>query len=240
MRAMLLAAGRGERMRPLTDDTAKPLLSVGGHALIDYHLRALGQAGVAQVVVNLSWQAEKIRRHVGEGGRFGLEVHFSEEGPVPLETGGGIHRALPRLGPGAFLVVNADVWTDYPLAGLALPADSLAHLVLVPNPGHHPGGDFPLDRSGRIVAEGARLTYSGLGAFHPELFAGCEPGRFPLKPLLDRALAFGRLSGELWEGRWFDVGTPVRLAALDAALRRGDFAHPVLPASDQPSGGGSR
>ena len=240
MRAMLLAAGRGERMRPLTDDTAKPLLSVGGHALIDFHLHALARAGVSEVVVNLSWQAEKIRRHLGEGGRFGLEVHFSEEGPVPLETGGGIQRALPRLGPGAFLVVNGDVWTDFPLGRLTLPADALAHLVLVPNPAHHPDGDFPLAHSGRVVAEGARLTYSGLGVFHPELFTGCGPGRFPLKPLLDRALALGRLSGELWEGRWFDVGTPARLAELDEALRRGDFAHPALIAAAEASPGAPR
>jgi MurNAc alpha-1-phosphate uridylyltransferase len=237
MKAMLLAAGRGERMRPLTDDTAKPLLPVGGRALIDYHLHALVQAGVSRGVVNLSWQAEKIRRHVGEGDLPGLELQFSDEGPVPLETGGGIQRALPWLGPDAFLVVNGDVWTDYPASGLALPAGSLAHLVLVPNPAHHPRGDFALDRAGRIVGDGVRLTYSGLGAFHPDLFSGSEPGRFPLKPLLDRALALGRLSGEVWEGRWFDVGTPARLAALDEALRRGDFAHPALGAATGASRG---
>lgn len=229
MKAMLLAAGRGERMRPLTDHTAKPLLAAGGRALIDYHLFALQHAGVRSVVVNLSWQAAKLRARLGDGARFGLELRFSEEGPVPLETGGGIHRALPWLGPGAFLVVNADVWTDFPLGSLALPAGSLAHLVLVPNPGHHPGGDFALGEDGRIADAGTKLTYSGIGIFDPEFFAGCQAGRFPLKPLLDRAREGGRLSGEPWTGRWFDVGTPERLAALDGALRAGEFFHPAVP-----------
>jgi MurNAc alpha-1-phosphate uridylyltransferase len=230
MKAMLLAAGRGERMRPLTDHTAKPLLAAGGRALIDYHLFALQRAGVRSVVVNLSWQASKLRAHLGDGARFGFELHFSDEGPVPLETGGGIFRALPWLGPAAFLVVNADVWTDFPLGSLALPAGSLAHLVLVPNPGHHPGGDFALGEDGRITDTGRKLTYSGIGVFDPEFFAGCQDGRFPLKPLLDRAREAGRLSGESWTGRWFDVGTPARLAALDLALRAGEFLHPSVPA----------
>jgi MurNAc alpha-1-phosphate uridylyltransferase len=228
MKAMLLAAGRGERMRPLTDATAKPLLEAGGHALIDYHLHALRQAGVGEVVVNLSWQGERIRAHVGSGTRYGLVVAYSDEGPVAFETGGGIHRALSQLGPDPFLVVNGDIWTDYPLAALRLPAGSLAQLVLVANPPQHPAGDFALDAAGRVVAAGARLTYSGLGVFHPGLFDGCEAGRFPLKPLLDQALAGRRLSGEAWRGKWFDVGTPGRLAALDAALRAREFAHPAL------------
>jgi len=236
MKAMLLAAGRGERMRPLTDDTAKPLLAAGGHALIDYHLHALQRAGVESVVVNLSWQAARVRAHLGDATRFGFGLRFSEEGPVPLETGGGIHRALPWLAPGPFLVVNADVWTDFPLESLALPAGSLAHLVLVPNPEHHPGGDFALGGSGRIGDEGPKLTYSGLGLFEPGLFEGCRPGRFPLKPLLDRAREAGRLSGEVWAGRWFDVGTPARLEALDRALRAGDFFHPSLPATAREPG----
>jgi N-acetyl-alpha-D-muramate 1-phosphate uridylyltransferase len=236
MKAMLLAAGRGERMRPLTDHTAKPLLAAGGRALIDYHLFALQRAGVQSVVVNLSWQASKLRAHLGDGERFGFELHFSEEGPVPLETGGGIYRALPWLGPGAFLVVNADVWTDFPLRSLALPAGSLAHLVLVPNPAHHPGGDFALGGDGRIGDAGTRLTYSGIGVFDPEFFAGCQAGRFPLKPLLDRAREAGRLSGESWTGRWFDVGTPARLAALDLALRAGELVHPAVPAATRETG----
>jgi len=227
VKAMVLAAGRGERMRPLTDEMPKPLLRVGGRALLDYHLQALAGAGIREVVVNLSWQAETLRAHLGDGSRFGLELHLSEEGPVPLDTGGGIHRVLGQLGPGPFLVVNGDVWTDFPIGSLALPEGALAHLVLVPNPPQHPSGDFWLGPGGYIGATGERGTYSGLGVFAPELFAGCSPGRFPLKPLLDRAQAAGRLSGEFWRGHWHDVGTPERLAALDAALLAGDFAHPA-------------
>jgi len=239
MKAMLLAAGRGERMRPLTDDTPKPLLEAGGRALIDYHLYALRRAGVTAVVVNLSWHAGKLRTHLAAAARLGLELHFSDEGPVPLETGGGIHRALPWLGPDAFLVVNADVWSDFPLETLTLPAGSLAHLVLVPNPGHHPGGDFALRDDGIIGETGPRLTYSGMGVFHPALFEGCAAGRFPLKPLLDRARSAGRLSGQAWEGNWFDVGTPLRLEALDHALRAGELRHPAVPADgreERPAG----
>ena len=231
MKAMLLAAGRGERMRPLTDETPKPLLTAGGRPLIDYHLLALARAGIREVVVNLSWQAPKLRAHLGDGSRFGLAVHLSEEGPVPLETGGGIHHALDRLGPGPFLVVNGDVWTDFPLETLSLPAGMLAHLVLVPNPPQHPAGDFWLQPDGRIGDAGERGTYSGIAAFDPALFSGCSPGRFPLKPLLDRARQAGRLSGESWQGRWYDVGTPERLAALDEALRSGAFTHPAVGAS---------
>lgn len=238
MKAMILAAGRGERMRPLTDRTAKPLLRAGGHPLIDYHLHALRHAGVDAIVVNLSWQAARLREHLGDAARFGLRLTLSDEGPVPLETGGGICRALPWLGPGPFIVVNGDTWTDYPLRRLSLPAASLAHLVLVPNPDHHPCGDFALRPDGRIDDTGAMYTYSGLGAFHPDLFEGCDTGRFPLKPLLERAREAGRLSGELWTGRWFDVGTPARLAELDRALREGEFSHPVLAVGRDPSPAG--
>lgn len=230
MKAIVLAAGRGERMRPLTDATAKPLLRAGGHALIDYHLHALAAAGVREVVVNLSWQAAALRGHLGDGSRFGLALQFSDEGPVALEVGGGIHRALPWLGPGPFLVVNGDVWTDCPLAALSLPAGSKAHLVLVPNPDHHPRGDFALDAAGRVAGDGPRRTYAGVGLLVPQLFAGCAPGRFPLKPLLDRAAARGELTGEVYDGGWFDVGTPARLAVLDALLARGELSHPSLAA----------
>jgi MurNAc alpha-1-phosphate uridylyltransferase len=230
MKAMLLAAGRGERMRPLTDTLPKPLLVAGGHALIDYHLCALAAAGVSELTINLSWHGELIRRHVGGGARFGLAVRYSDEGPVALETGGGIERALPQLGPGAFLLVNADVWTDLPFESVRLPAGSLAHLVLVENPEHHPAGDYALDPAGKIVLEGARLTYAGIAAMHPELFRDCRPGRFPLKPLLDRALSAGRLTGTVWTGRWLDIGTPGRLAALDREVLGGGLRHPLLTA----------
>lgn len=230
MKAMLLAAGRGERMRPLTDEMPKPLLPVGGRPLIDYHLLALARAGFREGVVNLSWQAARLRAHLGDGSRFGLALHLSEEGPVPLETGGGIHHALDWLGSGPFVVVNGDIWTDFPLQTLSLPDGMLAHLVLVPNPPQHPAGDFWLGPDGHIGDSGERGTYSGIAVFAPALFAGCSPGRFPLKPLLDRAREAGRLSGEFWRGRWFDVGTPERLAALDEALRSGALTHPATDA----------
>ncbi len=225
-------------MRPLTDSIPKPLLPAGGNALIDYHLHAFAMAGVREVVINLSWLGQTICEHVGDGGRFGLTVRYSEEGPVPLETGGGIHRALPLLGPDAFVLVNSDVWTDFPLGSLELPPGSLAHLVLVENPAHHPAGDFALDAAGKVVAEGARLTYAGIAIMHPDLFGHDRPGRFPLKPLLDRALSQGRLTGLSWRGRWLDVGTPERLAALDHGLRGGRLVHPALVAVPDRGAGG--
>jgi MurNAc alpha-1-phosphate uridylyltransferase len=228
MKAMLLAAGRGERMRPLTDSVPKPLLVAGGHRLIDYPLHALARAGVGDVIINLSWHGEMIRAYAGDGHRYGLALRYSEEGPVPLETGGGIHRALGMLGTAAFLLVNGDVWTDLPLESLQRPPGSLAHLVLVDNPAHNPGGDFALDSSGRVVADGRRLTYSGIAILDPALFAGCQAGRFPLKPLLDRAMEAGLLTGTRWTGSWLDVGTPERLAALDRDLRSGRLRHPAL------------
>jgi MurNAc alpha-1-phosphate uridylyltransferase len=211
---MILAAGRGERLRPLTMQLPKPLLSVRGRPLISWHLAALARAGVREVVINLSWLGEQIRAALGDGAAFGLRIAYSEEGPEPLETGGGIFRALPLLGPGPFLLVNGDVHTDFDPGRLRRAPEALAHLVLVPNPPHHPRGDFVL-ADGRIVEHGEpRLTYAGIGLLHPDLFAGCSDGRFPLLPLLRRAIALGRLHGELYSGAWSDVGTPERLAAL--------------------------
>jgi MurNAc alpha-1-phosphate uridylyltransferase len=227
VKAIVLAAGRGERMRPLTDDRPKPLLEAGGLALIDWHLHALADAGVREVVVNLAWQGARLREHLGSGERYGLAVTLSDEGPEALETGGGIHRALPWLGPGPFLVVNGDVWTDYPPGRLALPAGSWAHLVLADNPSHHPRGDFSLDPDGRLGRGEPRLTYAGLGAYHPDLFAACSAGKFPLAPLLDAAIVAGKATAEHHRGAWFDVGTPARLAELDGRLRRGELAHPA-------------
>jgi len=219
MKAMILAAGRGERMRPLTDRTPKPLLEVGGERLLERHLRRLSAAGFTKIVINLSWLGSQIRQAIGNGQRFGVEVRYSDEGPTALETGGGIFKALPMLGRGPFLVVNGDIWTEQPLALAPLAADALAHLVMVPNPPQHARGDFGLE-GGRLSESAAdRYTYSGVGVFRREFFAGCEPGRFPLLPLLKRAIHDGRVSGELFRGRWFDVGTPERLAALDAEFR---------------------
>lgn len=215
---MVLAAGRGERMRPLTDHTPKPLLEAGGRPLITYHLAALARAGVREVVINHAHLGAQLEAALGDGAAFGLRIRYSPE-ETALETGGGIFRALPLLGPGPFLVVNGDVWTDLHLGHLRLADDDLAHLVLVANPSHHPAGDFVL-AGGRVVPEGpVRLTFSGIGVYRAALFEGCAPGRFPLAPLLRAAIAAGRVSGELHSGRWTDVGTPERLAELDRALR---------------------
>lgn len=216
---MILAAGRGERMRPLTDRTPKPLLPVGGKPLIEYHLEALAAAGVAEVVINLSWLAERIPPALGQGERWGLRIHYSYEGPQPLETAGGIRHALAQLGDEPFLVVNGDVWTDYPLARLRAP-EGLAHLVLVDNPPHHEQGDFVLEDGVVRDGDGARLTFSGIGVYRPELFAGLPPGPARLAPILRQAMARGAVSGEHYRGRWIDVGTPQRLAELDQQLRR--------------------
>jgi MurNAc alpha-1-phosphate uridylyltransferase len=214
---MILAAGRGERMRPLTLTRPKPLLEVGGRALIEHHLAALAAAGFGSVVINLSWLGEQIRAHLGDGSKFGVSIEYSEEGPEPLETGGGILRALPILAPGPFLVVNGDIWSDYPYTHLRarLAAGDLAHLVLVPNPAHHAAGDFLL-RNGRVLEEpGERLTFSGLGVYRPELFAGCADGAFRLAPLLRAAARADRVTAERYDGEWHDIGTPERLAALN-------------------------
>jgi N-acetyl-alpha-D-muramate 1-phosphate uridylyltransferase len=220
MKAMLLAAGRGERLRPITDSLAKPLVEIAGRPLIGYHLAALARAGIREVVINVSWRAEQLRAALGNGAAYHVSITWSDEGPVPYETGGGIFRALPLLGPGAFLAVNADIWTDIDFGALSIEADAWAHLVLVPNPAHHPRGDFGLEGGRVIAADTDRLTYSGVGLYRPEFFAGCEPGRFPLLPLLNRAIAAGRVRGHVHRGQWSDIGTPERLAELAQAPPR--------------------
>ena len=219
MRAMVLAAGRGERLRPLTDHTPKPLLPLRGRPLIEHLLEALAAAGVRQVVVNLAWLGDRIRESLGDGSRLGVAIDYSDEGAQALETGGGIYRALPMLGAGPFLVVNGDLWTDYPFASLirpdALAPSDLAHLVLVPNPPQHPRGDFALE-NGRVRAQGAsRHTFSGIGLYRAALFDGCAPGAFPLAPLLRAAADSDRIAGSLYTGEWHDIGSPERLRALD-------------------------
>lgn len=212
--AMVLAAGRGERMRPLTDSVPKPLLTVRGKPLIVYHLEKLSRLGVKHVVINLAWLGEQIRAALGNGAQWQLQIHYSDEGGAALETGGGIFQALPWLGPQPFLVVNADVYTELDFATLQIVPQALAQLVLVANPMHHPRGDFAL-ANGRVQEQGgARWTYSGIGLYRPELFAGCSPGKFPLLPLLRRAIAGSRLHGQVFEGAWSDVGSVERLAAL--------------------------
>lgn len=219
MKAMILAAGRGERMRPLTDHTPKPLLEVGGKALIEYHLTALHQAGVREIIVNHAWLGEQIEARLGNGERYGLQIQYSAEEPVALETAGGIIQALPRLGSEPFIVVNGDIWCDYPMQQLPQQLDGLAHLVMVDNPPHNPQGDFCL-KAGRLQVEGHdKLTYSGIGVYHPQLFAGLQAGIRPLAPLLKAAMAKGLVSGEHYRGHWLDIGTPERLQELDTELR---------------------
>ncbi len=219
MNALILAAGRGERMRPLTDHTPKPLLRAGGRALIEYHLSALVAAGFADIVINHAHLGAQIEQVLEDGRRYGAHIRYSAEDEA-LETGGGIFNALPLLGDAPFLVVNGDIWTDYPFSRLPASPAGLAHIVLVDNPPHHSGGDFALDGE-RVCEQGKPMrTFSGIGIYRPQLFAGCKPGKFPLAPLLRRAMAQGAVSGEYYAGRWFDVGTPQRLQQLDECLQR--------------------
>ncbi len=223
-RAFVLAAGRGERMRPFTDTRPKPLIEIGGRTLIEHHLLNLAAAGVREVVINLGWLGRTIVELLGDGSRYGVGIAYSDEGWPALETGGGIRRALPLLGVAPFVLVNADVYTDYPLQRLVTRGaqglgGDLAHLLLVPNPEHHPRGDFAL-RDGRIVEPAAPplLTFGGLSVLDPRLFDGQADGAFPLAPLLRAAAARGLASGERHDGLWSDVGTPQRLQQLAAHL----------------------
>lgn len=220
MRAMILAAGRGERMRPLTDSRPKPLLEVGGKPLIQYHLEALARAGIKHIVINLAWQGELIRGALGGGERYGVQISYSDEPEGALETGGGILAALPLLGPGPFLVISGDIWSEFPLdscIGRLAHAD-VAHFVLVPNPDFHAQGDFGI-KSGRLLDRAPRYTYGNIGVLRPDFFAGRQPGRFALAPLMFEWIRQGRVSGELYRGRWHNLGTPAQLADLDVQLR---------------------
>ncbi|MDB6086475.1 MAG: nucleotidyltransferase family protein [Gammaproteobacteria bacterium] len=213
---MILAAGRGERMRPLTDLTPKPLLCVRGKPLIVRHIECLARSGIELIVINLAWLGWMIRDHLGDGSRFGVSIRYSEESPHALETAGGIFRALPHLEPGPFLVVNGDVFTDYDFERIQLADGCDAHLVLVPNPPQHPRGDFGLEAGLAVQTAAQQYTFSGIAAYRPEFFSGCADGIFPLKPLLLRAIAARRCTAELYTGLWEDVGTPQRLEALNA------------------------
>lgn len=224
MKAMILAAGRGERLRPFTDHTPKPLLPLAGKPLIVWHIEALVAAGIRHIVINHAWLGERIEAALGNGGAFGARIVYSPEGGQALETGGGIHHALPLLGDAPFLVVNGDVYTDYDFSRLPARPEGLAHLLLVANPPHHPAGDFFLT-GGRVTDEGApagaaRLTFSGIGLYSPRLFDGCKAGRFPLAPLLRQAMARGQVSGERHGGCWVDVGTPARRDEAERLLRQ--------------------
>ncbi|WP_006746936.1 N-acetylmuramate alpha-1-phosphate uridylyltransferase MurU [Thioalkalivibrio paradoxus] len=216
---MILAAGRGERMRPLTDHTPKPLLEAGGAALIEHGIRRLHAAGYQEIVINVAHLGERIVERIGDGSRFGVGIRYSREPAGALETAGGIREVLDWLGPGPFLAINADIWCDHPLTPPALGDETLAHLVLVDNPAHHPAGDFALNGSRVALAGTRRYTFSGIGWYRPELFAALPRGRSPLAPVLRSAIAAGAVGGEHYRGTWVDVGTPERLRALDVALR---------------------
>ena len=212
---MILAAGRGERMRPLTDLTPKPLLVVHGRPLIEHHVIGLARAGLQSLVINTSWLGSQIRDFLGDGTRYGLTIHYSDEQPHALETAGGIQRALPLLLPGPFLVVNGDVFTDYPLETLGVAAGRDAEIVLVDNPEHHPRGDFGLDGDLATADAQPHHTFAGIAAYRPAFFDGCGAGAFPLKPLLLRSIAARRCGAQLYRGLWEDVGTPERLQRLN-------------------------
>lgn len=218
---MILAAGRGERLRPITDKMPKPLLTVGGKSLIEYHLSALVRAGIQEVIINYARLGEQFKNTLGHGERYGITIVYSPEGEHPLETGGGILNALPLLGDAAFIVINGDVWTQYPLQQLPNNPKGLAHLVMVDNPPHHPEGDFALN-NGMLHNQGTnKFTYSGIGVYCAELFANQTPGAFPLLPLLLNAIQAGQISGEYYSGPWWDIGTSERLRALDKHLKSG-------------------
>lgn len=228
MKALIFAAGRGERMAELTRNRPKPLLEAGGKPLIHYTVERLKTAGVNDLLVNIAYLGQQIRDSLGDGTDFGVRIAYSEE-PYPLETGGAIQHALPLLGDSPFLVVNADVWTDYPLQRLLQyhwGKRELGRLVMVPNPEHLPGGDFSLDEAGLLrtaeTGDGQRFTYSGVALLRPELVADYPRRRevFPLGEVFRDAIAAGRLSGEVYQGEWRDIGTPERLRELDRDLSR--------------------
>lgn len=215
-RAILLAAGRGERLRPLTDTLPKPLIPINGKPLIVYHLEKLSSIGIKDVVINVSYLADQIRDTLGDGKKFGLKILYSFE-PEALETGGGIFQALPLLGDNPFLVISSDIYTDFPFESLLTDhgdKTSLAHLILVPNPSYHPKGDFSLDAAGRITNT-PEYTYASMGLIHPDFFKGCTPGRFALAPLLREAAEQKRVTGDIYKGIWYNVGTLEEVQLLE-------------------------
>ncbi len=218
MKAMILAAGCGQRMRPLTDHTPKPLLPVAGKPLIEHLINQLVKAGFTEIVINHAHLGQQIEQYLGNGGQFGATICYSPEGEA-LETAGGIINALPLIGNEPFLVVNGDIATDFPFVELQKISVDLAHLVLIDNPAHHPKGDFSLDSSGRLTNDGdQRFTFSGIGLYHPQLFSKTPPGKSKLLPLLLEAIAAQRATGQYYQGFWMDIGTPERLQELAQRL----------------------
>ena len=213
---MIMAAGRGERMRPLTDTTPKPLLRVHGQPLIERHVQRLVHAGIERIVINLAWLGTQIRDYLGDGARYGAAITYSEETPRALDTGGGVFRALPHLSPGPFAAINGDIYTDFPFQSLAIDAKYDSHLVLVPNPSYMKG-DFGFKRGEALASADELFTFGSIAVYRSTFFADAQDGVFPIKPLWLRSMAAGRCSAQLYTGPWEDVGTPQRLAALNAA-----------------------
>ena len=218
MKAMILAAGLGTRMKPLTDHTPKPLLKVGGLPLIVWHIERLAHDGFEDIVINVAHLGHKIIEELGDGSQWGVRLHYSDEQEEGcLESAGGIIKALPVLGDETFLVVNGDIFTDYEFQEHRKLADGvLAHLVLIPNPEHNPDGDFALD--GNKIVDNKQYTFSGIGYYSPKLFEGIPYGKSSSIPLLKAAMKEGKVTGELFEGEWLDIGTPERLELLNAQL----------------------
>jgi MurNAc alpha-1-phosphate uridylyltransferase len=226
MKAMILAAGRGERMRPLTDHTPKPLLPAAGTPLIEHTIAQLVAAGFREIIINHAHLGRQIEERLGNGERFGAVIRYSPEGEEGLETAGGIINALPLLGDDAFLAVNGDIATDFPFAGLKNLNIDLAHLILVGNPEHNRQGDFGLDSAGNVIENGAeKFTFSGIGLYRPELFGNMPVGKIKLAPLLRAAMSECRVSGQKFDGFWMDIGTPQRLKELDLYYTQRESNH---------------
>jgi MurNAc alpha-1-phosphate uridylyltransferase len=222
MQALILAAGKGERMRPLTLVKPKPLLEVCGTTLIEHHIINLKKAGFDDIVINVSWLAQQIMKKLGSGNQYGVKIRYSFEGSEPLETGGGMLKALNLLGNKPFLVVNADIKTDIDFTSIKPTPDMLAHLVLVNNPSHNPNGDFHLNEAKLLsnIKSSMNQTYSGIGIYNPKLFKSCQPGKFSVVPLLKEAMSQKMVSGQFYNGQWDDIGTIERLTKINSNCKK--------------------
>src|SRR3990167_424278 len=218
MKAMLLAAGRGSRLKPLTDTTPKALLKIGSQSLIEHNLELLVQSGIRDVIINVCHHAKQIMEFLGDGNRYGLCIQYSFEENQVLGTGGGIYQALPLLGDEPFIVVSADIWSDFPFDRAFMEANNEAHLIFVENPDYHPTGDYGLTQEGKVVLNAPKFTYANIAKLHPRLFANCQPSVFPLAQLFNEAILRGTVSGSLYRGQWFNVGTVEELSRLRQSL----------------------